>query len=67
MCVLPKAPKVPVMPERHAMQAPSDPTDTRTSLNVRRRRGMWASVFAGRPGGNLGAPMTTNSGAGKLG
>lgn len=69
MCVLPKAPKVPVMPERQATQAPQDPIDNRTGLNARRRRGMWAMLFAGKPGGNLGPAMTTNpnAAAGKLG
>lgn len=66
MCVLPRAPKIPTMPERQSMQAPKDPTDYRTGLSARRRRGMWASVFTG-PAGVLGAPATTSANTGKLG
>ena len=66
MCVVPKAPKVPVMPERQAIQVPNDPTATRTSLNARMRRGVWASIMTG-PQGVSGPPKVTGTGAGVLG
>lgn len=66
MCILPKAPKVPVLPERQAVQVPKDPTDARTGLNARRRRGMWASIFTS-PQGVTAMPTVTGSGSGVTG
>jgi hypothetical protein len=59
MCVLPKVPKPPIIPERQAVQLPGDPVDTRTGLNARRRRGMWASIFTSPRGVIGGAPRVT--------
>ncbi len=60
MCVLPRAPKVPPVPERQAVQTPQDPTDSRAGLNARRRRGMWASIFTS-PRGTGAAPSVTGT------
>jgi hypothetical protein len=61
MCVIPKAPKAPVIPERQAVQAPQDAVDQRTGLNARRRRGMWASIFTSPRGVVTGAPNVTGT------
>lgn len=66
MCVLPKAPKIPPVPERQAVQAPRDDVNARTSLSARRRRGMWAAIMTG-PNGIAGAPKVTGTSAGTLG
>lgn len=68
MCVLPKikAPKIPPMVERQAVQTPKDAIQTRTSISAKRRRGMWASIFTS-PRGALGAPITTAGPPTKLG
>lgn len=60
MCVFPKAPKAPVIPERQAMQVPQDPVNDRTRLTARRRRGMWASIMTG-PQGVTGKPAVTGT------
>jgi hypothetical protein len=65
MCVFPKAPKIPVTPERQATQVPQDPMGNRTSLNARRRRGFWASIMTG-PQGVSGPPSVTGT-SGTLG
>ena len=60
MCVFPKAPKPPVMPERQAVQVPQDSTDERAGLNSRRRRGFWASIMTS-PQGVAGKPNVTGT------
>lgn len=60
MCLIPKAPKAPVIPERQQVQTPQEPTDTRVGLNARRRRGMWAAIMTS-PRGTAGAPATTGT------
>lgn len=60
MCVIPKAPKVPTLPERQPVQAPQDPVDARTSLNASRRRGFWASIMTS-PRGVSGPPSVTGT------
>lgn len=67
MCVVPKVPKVPVMPERQALQVPNDPTSQRTSINARMRRGLYASIMTGPQGVPGGPPKVTGTGAGVLG
>jgi hypothetical protein len=66
MCVIPKAPKMPVIPERQAVQVPNDPTSQRTGINARMRRGLYASIMTG-PQGVAGPPKVTGTGAGVLG
>ena len=65
MCVFPRAPKVPAMPERQSVQVSQDPMGTRTSLNARRRRGFWASIMTS-PQGVSGPPSVTGT-SGTLG
>lgn len=60
MCVFPKAPKIPALPERQAVQVPQDPVDARASLNTRRRRGFWASIMTS-PQGAAGRPAVTGT------
>lgn len=64
MCVV-KAPKIPVTPERQAVQVPKDIVDERTVASSRRRRGMWAAIMTS-PQGVTSAPTVTGS-AGTLG
>lgn len=66
MCLLAKAPKVPMLPERQAVQVPKDPSLQRTDLNARRRRGMWAAVMTS-PQGATGPLNVTGTGAQTLG
>jgi hypothetical protein len=68
MCAFkaPKIPKTPPAAERQAMQAPRDAVDQRTGLAVRRRRGMWASLFTS-PQGVVGAPTVTGMSGGMTG
>lgn len=61
ICVLPKTPKIPPVPERQAVQTPADPIDQRVGLNARKRRGMWASIFTSPRGVQGGAPTVTGT------
>jgi hypothetical protein len=64
MCIgMPKAPKAPVMPERQQMRTPSDPTDNRTALQSKMRRGFWASIMTS-PKGVLGKVNVSGAGDG---
>ena len=58
MCVLPKAPKVPVLPERQQVQVPEQPADAPRSLNARRKRGFYASIMTSAQGAQ-GSPSVT--------
>lgn len=64
MCVFkaPKIPKTPPAAERQAMQAPKDTMDPKTGQAIRRRRGLWASIFTS-PQGLPSAPVTTGGGS----
>lgn len=68
MCVFkpPKIPKTPPAAERQAMQLPKDATDPRSGQSMRRRRGLWASIFTS-PQGVAGSPSVTGSGSGVTG
>lgn len=62
MCIgLPKAPKVPIAPERQAMQQPKDLQGETSARNQRSRRGLWASIFTS-PAGLSGPPTVTGTG-----
>lgn len=58
MCVVPKAPKIPVMPERQPVQVPEQPAGAPRNLNARRKRGFYASIMTG-PSGVSGPPSVT--------
>jgi len=60
MCVIPKAPKVPVPVERQAVQVPTTPADQAQGLNTRRRRGFWSSIMTS-PQGVSGPPAVTGT------
>lgn len=68
MCMFkaPKIPKTPPAAERQAMQAPRDTVDQKTGLAIRRRRGMWASLFTS-PQGITTAPTVTGTSSGMTG
>jgi len=57
MCIgVPKAPPVPVVPERQSPKAPKGDVASQLTDQDRRRRGYAAMMFAG----NSGAPSTSN-------
>lgn len=58
-----KVPKSPPAAERQALQLPKELVDPNKSKMMRRRRGMWASIFTS-PQGVTGAPTVTGAGAG---
>ena len=60
MCVFPKTPKVPVTPERQAIQTPQDAVANRASANARRRRGFWSTIMTS-PQGAPGKPKVTGA------
>lgn len=68
MCMFkPKVPKVPPPAQMQAMQAPKDLTQAnKAGAGLRRRRGMWASIFTS-PQGVSGAPSVTGTGSGVTG
>lgn len=67
MCIgAPKIPKTPPAAERQPMSAPRDSVDPKTGLAVRRRRGLWASIFTS-PQGVTGAPNVTGTSGGITG
>lgn len=68
MCIgLPKAPKVPVAPERQAEQLPQDMTQSQSNdIYKRRRKGLWASIFTS-PAGVSGPPTVTGGTGGVTG
>lgn len=68
MCMFkPKVPRVPPPAQYQTMQAPKDMTQMgKDGKAMRRRRGMWASIFTS-PQGVSGAPSTTGMGGGVTG
>jgi hypothetical protein len=68
MCIgAPKPPKVPPAVERQAMQTPKDASSPNNSATaMRRRRGLWASIFTS-PQGVTGAPSVTGTSGGITG
>lgn len=67
MCIGgPKIPKTPPAAERQPMQVPKDMIDPKTGLAMRRRRGLWASIFTS-PQGVAKAPTVTGSSGGMTG
>lgn len=58
--MIPRAPKVPTIPERQAVQTPVDAVSNRVGLNAKRRRGMWAAIMTS-PRGTAGPPATTGT------
>jgi hypothetical protein len=63
MCIgAPKVPKTPPAVERQAMQLPKDALDPRNAKSMRRRRGMFASIFTS-PQGVTAAPTVTGAGS----
>jgi hypothetical protein len=68
MCIgAPKPPTIPPAAERQAMQQPKDAANGGSqALNVRRRRGLWASIFTS-PQGVTTAPVVTGTGGGITG
>jgi hypothetical protein len=60
LCIIPKSPPIPVPVERQAEQVPQAPVDATSSLNARRRRGMWASIMTS-PQGIGGPPSVTGT------
>jgi len=64
MCMFkPKIPKQIPGAERQAMQVPKDMVDPKTGQAIRRRRGLWASIFTS-PQGISGPPTTTGTSTG---
>ena len=59
MCVgTPRVPEVPAIPERQPTKLPDDGgTAASTSLDQKRRRGMYAAILTNQ--GTLGQPATT--------
>jgi hypothetical protein len=68
MCIgAPKPPTVPPTAERQAQQLPKDATmPNDKALAMRRRRGLWASIFTS-PQGVTGAPVVTGTSGGITG
>ena len=68
MCVFsqPKIKPPPPPAERQAMQSPKDMMDPKTGMAIRRRRGLWASIFTG-PQGVSGPPTVTGASGGVTG
>jgi hypothetical protein len=68
MCIgAPKPPKVPPAAERQAMQVPKDASNAINNASaMRRRRGLWASIFTS-PQGVTGAPVVTGTSGGITG
>lgn len=68
MCIgAPKVQQTPPAAERQAMQLPKDATNPRgDALSLRRRRGLWASIFTS-PQGVTGAPNVTGTSGGVTG
>lgn len=68
MCMFkPKIPKVPPPAQYQSMQAPKDFTNaSKNGSAMRRRRGMWASIFTS-PQGVTTAPTVTGMGSGVTG
>jgi hypothetical protein len=65
MCMSSPSPPPPP-PERQAMQAPKDDYNKFNSLNAKRRRGLWASIFTS-PQGVAGLPTVTGTTGGITG
>jgi hypothetical protein len=66
MCIgAPKPPKIPPAAERQAMQLPKE-MDVNKAGNMRRRRGLWASIFTS-PQGIASAPIVTGNSGGVTG
>lgn len=63
MCVLPKAPKVPLLAERQAVQAPVQMAGGKGGLNQRRRRGLFASIMTSAQGATGPISVTGTPGA----
>lgn len=67
MCIgAPKPPKIPPAAERQAMQLPKDMTAYKAANNMRRRRGLWASIFTS-PQGVTSTPIVTGNTGGVTG
>jgi hypothetical protein len=67
MCIgAPKVPKTPPAAERQPMQVPKDMQDQGTARALRRRRGLWASIFTSAQGA-AGVPLVTGSSGGLTG